>query len=292
MYLVASIYLSLKNCRPFFYAKNFTEMKKTIFLLAICSLLAAQQSNAQFLKKLKDKAKEAVNKKVDSGSSNDNNSNNNNNNNSNDAGNEGNATQRGKPTNKGGGGLKNTEPPDVAQQMTDAETAYGAAKYSDARYSIQQALMGVEIQLGREILRSLPNPVNELEKDTTQDKVSTAQWGWNNMTIQRIYSDNKDKQLSVSIGNNALYSSWVSLYFNNAYGMQANMENQNMKQTKVKGSKAIIQYSDDKGYTLIVPMGQSSMIVWECINFADENEVMKAANAFDIDSIKKSLGEK
>jgi len=40
-----------------------------------------------------------------------------------------------------------------------------------------------------------------------------------------------------------------------------------------------------------VPIGQSSLIVWECINFATEAEVMSAANVFDIDGIKKMLGE-
>ncbi len=256
------------------------------------SAFSFQQAQAQFLKKLKDKAKEVAEKKIDGNSSNSTNNNSNSSDNSNNSSEEGNSSSvKGKPTNKGGGGLKNTEPPDVNQQMLDAEAAHTAAKYSDARYSLQQALMGVEIQLGREILNALPNPVNGLEKDSTQDKVSTAQWGWNNMTIQRVYADQKDKQLTVTIGNNAMYSAWVNLYFNNAYGMQANAETQNMKQVKVKGNKAIIQYSDDKGYTLIVPMGQTSMIVWECINFADENEVMKAANIFDIDGIKKSLGE-
>lgn len=267
-------------------------MKKLFFLLMLCSGFVFQQTQGQFLKKLKDKAKEAAEKKVlGDNNSNNNSSSNNNNTDNNSNSNDNTGSPKNKPTNKGGGGLKNTEPPDVLQQMTDAETEHAAAKYSDARYSIQQALMGVEIQLGRQILKSLPDSVVGVVKDTTQDKVSTAQWGWNNMTIQRVYSDQKEKQLTVTIGNNSLYSSWVSLYFNNAYGVQANAENQNIKQTKVKGNKAIIQYSDDKGYSLIVPMGQSSMIVWECINFADEAEVMKAAEKFDIDSIKKSLGE-
>lgn len=259
-------------------------------MLALSGMLATQTVKAQFFKKLKEKAKEVVDKKIDPGSGN--NNNNNNSNNSDNDGQQNNSSQSGKPTNKGGGGLKNTTPPDVNQQMTDAETEHAAAKYSDARYSIQQALVGVEIQLGREILKGLPDPVVNLPKDTTQDKVVSTQWGWNNMTIQRVYTDQKDKQLTVTIGNNLMYAGLVNLYFNNyGYGVQADGNNQNMKQTKVKGNKAIIEYSDSKGYTLIVPMGQSSMIVWECINFADENEVMAAANVFDIDGIKKSLGE-
>ena len=146
------------------------------------------------------------------------------------------------------------------------------------------------MQIGREMLKSLPATIDGLAKDTTQDKVVSTQWGWNNLTMVRIYSDKKDKQLTVTIGNNALYSGFVNMYFNNSY-VQANSDNQNVKQVKVKGNKAIIQYDNSKGYSLIVPLGQSSMIVLECINFADENEVMAAANAFDIDSIKKQLGE-
>ncbi|MFT3681724.1 MAG: hypothetical protein QM791_15745 [Ferruginibacter sp.] len=265
-------------------------MKRLVLpVMAVAGLLLCQPAQAQFFKKLKDKAKEAVNKKIDPGSSSSDNNNSNSSNSSDDSNNS--SSSSGKPTNKGGGGLKNTTPPDVNQQMTDAESAHAAAKYSDARYSIQQALMGVEIQLGREILKSLPNPVNGLQKDTMQDKVASSQWGWNNLTIQRVYTDQKDKQLTVTIGNNAMYAGVANLYFNNAYGIQADANNQNMKQTKVKGNKAIIEYSDSKGYTLMVPIGQSALIVWECINFADENEVMAAANAFDIEGIKKSLGE-
>jgi hypothetical protein len=263
-------------------------MKKTIHLLVLfAAIFYLQPVNAQFFKKLKEKAKEAVNKTIAPGNSGSSGSNGN----TSTEEQESNASSGGKPVNKGGGGLKNTTPPDVNQQMIDAETAHTAAKYSDARYSIQQALVGVEIQLGREILKSLPSPVVGLTKDTLQDKVSSTQWGWNNLTIQRVYTDQKDKQLTITIGNNVLYAGMVNMYFNNAYGVQADGNNQNVKQTKVKGNKAIIEYSDSKGYTLVVSLGQSAMIVWECINFADENEVMTAANSFDVEGIKKTLGE-
>jgi hypothetical protein len=174
--------------------------------------------------------------------------------------------------------------------MADAEKAFDAAKYSDARYSIQQALIGVEIQLGRELLKSLPSEINGIPSDTAQDKVVSTQWGWANMTIQRVYFDGKDKQVTTTIGNNGLYAGLVNAYFNSAY-VQADANQQNAKQTKVKDYKAIITFDQSKGYTLIVPIGQTSMIVWECVNFADENEVMSAATKFDIDGIKKKLGE-
>jgi len=247
-------------------------------MLVLCGMLVYKPCEAQLLKKIKDKVNQVANKTTG------------NNDNTQTSQTDNTTSNNGKPTNKGGAGLKNTPPPDVNQQMTDAEKAYDANKYSDARYSIQQALIGVEIQLGRELLKSLPSEVNGLPKDTTQDKVVSTQWGWANMTIQRVYYDGKEKQLTTTIGNNGLYAGLVNMYFNNAY-VQADANQQNVKQTKVKDYKALISYEESKGYTLIVPIGQSSMIVWECVNFADENEVMNAAMQFDIDGIKKKLGE-
>lgn len=262
-------------------------MKRIVFLLGVAFLFSIPQvSSGQFLKKLKEKANNAVNKVVDnkttstaeSGTTADSPS---------EA-----TSSSGKPLNKGGAGLKNTAPPDVNAAMDEATKSFSGNKYSDARYAVQQALMGIEIQLGHQLLQSLPDNVDGLQKDTTQDKVVSTQWGWNNMTIQRVYSDKRDKQCTVTIGNNMLYSGLVNAYFGNAYAVESNGKDQNVKQVKVQGNKAIISYDESKGYTLIVPIGQSSMVVWECINFANEDEVMNTANAFNIDNIKKSLGEK
>lgn len=248
-------------------------------------------SNVQaqgLLKKLKEKAAKKVEEKIDKkvGTSTENTENNNSNTNAN----VNNTSNNGKPVNKGGGGLTNTQPPDVTAAITEAETANNNKNYSDARFAIQQALMGIEIQLGRQILKSLPVTISQMPVDTTQDKVMSTQWGWNNLSIQRVYRKD-DKQLTVTIGNNSIYSGIVNAYFANSAMIQATANDQNFKQVRVKGNKAIIQYDDSKGYTLMVQIGQTSLIVWECINFSNEQEVMDAANSFDIDSIKKQLGE-
>lgn len=250
-------------------------MKKIVisgFVLLLCFCFV-QSTHAQLLKKLKDKANQVLNKKAtDTVASTV-------------------ATEAGLPTNKTGGGLTNTPPPDVNEQMTEAEQAYTASKYSDARFAIQQALIGVEIQLGKEIMKSLPDAITNLPKDTTEDKIVSNQWGLSNLTIQRVYEDGKDKRLTTTIGNNPAYAGIANIYFSNMYVQSNGSDQQNVKQVKVKGNKAIIQYDDSKGYTLMVPLGQTSLIVLECINFASEADVMAAANSFDIDNIKRMLGE-
>ena len=244
-------------------------------LLIVCLVHTGAQG--QFLKKLKEKVNSTVSKSTTGTGQN--------------QADAGNTSSSGKPSNTKGGGLTNTTPPDVNQQIADAKQSHAAGNYSDARYSIQQALMGIELQIGRQILFSLPAMVDGLARDTMQNKVMSTQWGWNNMTIQSVYKKD-DKQMTVTIGNNSVYSGFVNIYFNSAYSQStSDGKNQNVKQTKVKNYKAIITYDESKGYTLLVQIGQSSLIVWECINFATEAEVMSAANAFNIDGIKKMLGE-
>lgn len=265
-------------------------MKHIILMLIFAGILCyPNSSEAQILKKLKEKANNVLDKKIDqkveekTGIGSESNSNSN----TTPTANSGSRTG-----NTRGAGLKNTEPPDVIAAIGDAGKSFDSKNYSDARYAVQQALVGIELQLGRELLKSLPASVDGLNADTSADKVASTQWGWNNLTIQRRYSDGKDKEMLVTIGNNLLYSGVVNAYFNNAYAVQTNNNEQNAKQVKVQGNKALITFEADKGYSLIVPIGQSSMVVWEDVNFSNEDEVMAAANKFNIDDIKKSLGEK
>ena len=273
-----------------FITQNFQRMKRLLYgCCLLTAVMVTDTAHSQgFLKKIKDKVNKTVDKAIGTevekktgipadgeGSTNNSTS----------------GSSSGKPSNKGGGGLSNTEPPDVKAQMAEAETAHGAKNYSDARYSLQQALMGIEIQLGRQIIKSLPQTSVGLAADTLQDKVMSTQWGWSNLSIQRVYKNGADKQMTLTIGNAGIYAGLYTLYFANGGMMQANGDKQNFKQVRVKGNKAVIQYEDSKGYTLAAQLGQTSMIVWECINFANEQEVMTAANGFDIDGIKKMLGE-
>ena len=188
-----------------------------------------------------------------------------------------------------GGGLIST-PPDVNQNLTDAEAAYKKNSYGEARYAVQQAMLGVELEIGNKVLRSLPENVAGLNKKAEADQVTSTGWGWAGLTIHREYST-RDKEFRVTVANNSVWMAGVNAYLaSGGYAQQTNGE-QNWKQTKLKGYRAIIEFSESSGYKLSVPLGQSSLVVFEGVSFASETEMMKAAETFNLDGIKKELGE-
>lgn len=265
-------------------------MKK--LLLAGAVILACANANAQgFVGKLKQKAADAAEKALEKKADEKTGTNNSSNTNTNDQSNSStNSSSGNRPTNKGGGGLVST-PPDVNQNLADAETAFKSGSYGEARYAVQQAMLGVEMEIGQKVLKSLPEKVATMPMITEEDQVTSTGYGWAGLTIARVYRTD-DKELKATIANNSAMMSAVNMYLANGGYSQQTGGQQNWKQTKVKGYKAIIEYDESSGYKLSVPLGQSSLIVWEGINYANEQEMMSAANAFDIDGIKKMLGEK
>lgn len=194
------------------------------------------------------------------------------------------------PSNSTGGGLITT-PPDVQQNITDAQSSFKSGSYGDARYAIQQAMLGVEMEIGEKVLKSLPESISGLAKDPSADQVTSTGYGWVGLTIQREYNDNNDKEFRITVANNAMWMSALNMYLAGGGYSQTTGGEQNWKQTKLKGNRAIIEYNEGSGYKLSVPIGQSSLIVFEGVNFATEPDMMKAAETVDVDGIKKMLGE-
>jgi hypothetical protein len=186
-------------------------------------------------------------------------------------------------TNKGGAGLSNTSP-DVKQNIGDAESALKDKKFTEARSAIRQALLGVEMEMGKKVLEGLPNSVNGLNKVDEEDRVTSASIGFVGLIIERVYR-NDDKELKFTVGNDAALLAPVNM---SAYVASTD---QNQKQVKYKGYNGVLEYNEGSGYKLSVPFGQSSVMILEGVNYANEQEIMSSAEEFDIDKIKKELGE-
>ncbi len=255
-------------------------------MVALCSTTIWQNAEAQLLKKLKDKVNQAADKAVGDKTGT------NTGTNTGNTGTTGSSTSTSsRPSNKGGAGLIST-PPDIAANMTSSEASFKDNKFSESRYALQQSILGVELQIGKEILKSLPDSVQGLPKITEKDKVASSGWGWSGLTISRDYQKD-DKFLGVGIQDfSYLGPAWAMFLNGGMMNSQVENEKQKMKNIMVKGNKGVISYDDSKGYTVVVMLTQGSALVWEGVNFASEDDIMKAVNTFDIDRIKKFLGEK
>jgi len=250
-------------------------------LVSLSFLFLCQTSaNSQILKKLKEKAENAAGKVIDKKT-------------------EGKAdtVSRTENSTSGRNHISNTEgtglittPPDVKENLSSAETAFKSGNYGAARYAIQQAILGVEMEIGFKLLKSLPETIAGLPKQSDQDEVTSSGWGWSGLNIHRSYQNEK-KQFELTIANNSMLSMINQFLIGGAYG-QSTGGQQKWKQIMVKGNKAIIEFDSGSGYKVSIPIGQSSLLAFEGVNFATEQEMMSAVNEFNIDEIKKTLGEK
>lgn len=196
-------------------------MNRMYFPLLLAGLLAVANSGAaQVLNKLKNKGEQKAGEAIDnlfSGKKKNQNQGGNQggtpNNDPNGQNGQGNGNGQGNnnPSNKGGGGLIST-PPDVKQNLADAEVAYKKNSYGEARYSVQQAMLGIELEIGNKILKSLPEAISGLNKDAESDQVTSTGYGWAGLTIHREYNDKNEKELRVTVANNSMMMAGVNAY--------------------------------------------------------------------------------
>lgn len=270
-------------------------MKQFIFCMAALLLLQviSFHGNAQLLKKLKDKAEQVANKAIDrvvdkkvdetfgkpgQGSQP-------------GQGLPGSQTGPGRSgnSNNSGAGLISA-PPDVNMNLTESENAFKKSQFGEARYGLQQAMLGVELMMGKELMRSFPLRLGGLPADTTMDKVSSSGWGWAGLTIERFYRQS-EKEFQIMVANNATWMQAVNLYLTNNGFAQQTADNQQWKQVRFQETRSVIEFDKDSGYTLSVPVGQTTLVVLKGINFATEPEFMAAAGEVNINLIKQKLGE-
>jgi len=191
--------------------------------------------------------------------------------------------------NRRGTGLSQ-EAPDVQKNIRDAGEAYQASNYTLAKSSVRNALWGVELEIGKKVIESLPKTVSGLEYLKPEDKVSSAGVGFVGLIIERIYQGKDDMQVKATIGNDSALLGIAGFYMVEGAYMQST-DQPDQKNIQFKDHRAVIRYNDYDGYTLSVPFGQSSVFVVNGVNFDSESQFMAAANNFDINTIKKELGE-
>ena len=172
---------------------------------------------------------------------------------------------------------------DFSKDIADAKTAYSSGKLADAHFSLEQAVQEIDMIVGKEVLKLLPEKMNDMAATISNDQVS-ANVGFVGATVHRGYGT-LGSQVEI-ISNSPLITS-LNAFLNMPFvgGM---MRNSTTKVVKIQGYKSRLEKQSDNengkpNYQLQIPF--KSALITITANGMDENNVMSFANSIPLDKI-------
>ena len=189
--------------------------------------------------------------------------------------------------NNSGPNERKLEPPDVSKEISNAQMAFNDHSYTEARFYIQQAIVGIELEIGHKILNEFPEEVMSINADKSRDVVYSTGAGFTGMEVSRQYVGDEGSIKAIIANSSVLgYSQYA------VSSMAGSSYEENTKITRYKGYKTVLEVDDYEGYKMSVPFGQISIFMLECDVCQNEEELLKTADLFDIEKFKNLLGEK
>jgi hypothetical protein len=172
---------------------------------------------------------------------------------------------------------------DFSKDLADAKSSYSAGKLADAHFSLEQAIQEIDMVVGKEVLKLLPENMNGVNAASNNDQV-TANVGFVGATVHRAYGDSGSQ---VEIISNSPLIATLNTFLNMPLvgGM---MRNSTTKVIKVQGYKSRLEKQGDNqngkpNYQLKIPF--KSALVSITANGMDENSAISFANSIPLDKI-------
>jgi hypothetical protein len=172
--------------------------------------------------------------------------------------------------------------------ITNAKTSYAAGKLEDAHFALQQAMQEIDMIIGKEVLKQLPDKMDAFAVNSKDDNV-TSTVGFIGTTIHRSYGPADDVDLSI-ISNSPMVAT-LNAFLNTPLlgGMMS--KNGDNKIIKVQGYKGqLTRDTNSNGqtnYTIQLPIG-SSLITFTAKNTTD-TQIMTWANTLPLQQIAKLI---
>ena len=169
--------------------------------------------------------------------------------------------------------------------VADARTSYKAGKLDDARFAMQTALQELDIITGKELLKILPQKMEDKAFNPKEDNVSGST-GFFGVVIHRQYGTVDTSNIELEIVGNSPFLSSI-----NALLSMPMMGNSDQKIIKINGFKALVSkqnnYGDRIDYEMQLPLNQS-LITLKAPGYT-QDQLIKMANTLPIAEMAKML---
>lgn len=175
---------------------------------------------------------------------------------------------------------------DFKSEIKTAKESYTANNLEDAHFALQQALNEIDVTIGKEILKMLPDKMDAAAINTPDDHV-TANAGMVGTTIHRSYGTPHKAEFDL-IGNSPLVSTLNA--FLNAPLIGGMMRDENTKTIKVQGYKARLERQpgaaeNEFNYVMQLPFGNALLTF--TVFKTTEAEATKLINTLPLQQMAK-----
>jgi hypothetical protein len=177
---------------------------------------------------------------------------------------------------------------DFAANLSSAKSAYAGGNLEDARFAMQNMITDLDIAIGKEVIKMLPEKMGTASANTKTDNV-TANTGLAGAVIHRDYGTG-EKLLNIDImSNSPLVGSLNAILSMPFIG---NSGDGTQKTVKVQGYKGILQKTVDTetnktDFTLQIPLNNTLLTL--TVPDSNEADVLKMANTIPVSDIAKMV---
>jgi hypothetical protein len=184
---------------------------------------------------------------------------------------------------------------DYTKYMATAKTSFAKPDLEDTRYNLMLSLQQLDMKVGQEILKILPEKMDTLTAQKGRDNIMANSAGFIGTTIHREYGVSEMTKVNVDIVSNSPMVASLNAWLNNP--MLASMGGR--KAMKVDGYKGSYTYeesetTDATGKVIKVPRSEmqipifSSLVTVKCDNMK-EDDFVKMLNTLPVSKIAEML---
>jgi hypothetical protein len=173
---------------------------------------------------------------------------------------------------------------DFSKNLTAARSSYSSSNLTDARFAMEQMLRDLDVAIGKEVLKLLPEKMDALPANIKEDNV-TGSGNAAGLFVHRTYGTAQKKANIDIVNNSPLINSLTALLSMPFVGAA---KDANQKIVKVQGYKAILTRNENSdtgktGYDLQVPMNNTLLTF--TMDDAAEADVLRLANDIPLGKI-------
>ena len=178
---------------------------------------------------------------------------------------------------------------DLKKSLATASTAYSAGKLEDAHFALQQTLQEIDITIGKEVIKLLPEKMDSLKANLKEDNVS-GNISFVGATIHRSYGLGA-KKANIEIVNNSPMLTTLNAFITSPLLAGLGSDGKS-KVIKVQGYKSRLTKEDNgdsekPGYRVEIPF--SNALITLNVNNSNETEAVVFANSLPLDKIGKLI---